>query len=65
MKTPGRVGDSPIAGAGLWAEDGLVACSSTGTGEFIMRVALCSEIRARCAQGLSAESRLEQRHYGI
>ncbi len=55
MKTPGRVGDSPIAGAGLWAEDGLVACSATGTGEFIMRVALCSEIRARCAQGMSAE----------
>ena len=55
MKTPGRVGDSPIAGAGLWAEDGVVACSATGTGEFIMRVALCSEIRARCAQGMSAE----------
>ena len=55
MKTPGRVGDSPIAGAGLWAEDGVVACSATGTGEFIMRVALCADVRARCVLGVSAE----------
>ncbi|MEE2789165.1 MAG: isoaspartyl peptidase/L-asparaginase [Myxococcota bacterium] len=54
MKTPGRVGDSPLAGAGLWAEDNVVACSATGTGEFIMRVALCADIRARCAAGETA-----------
>jgi beta-aspartyl-peptidase (threonine type) len=54
LKQPGRVGDSPIAGAGLWAEDGLVACATTGTGEFIMRVALAADVRARCQNGASA-----------
>ncbi len=35
-KHPGRVGDSPIAGAGTWADDA-VAISVTGTGEAILR----------------------------
>lgn len=34
---PGRVGDSPILGAGTWAEDGIGAASCTGWGESIMR----------------------------
>ncbi len=51
LKQPGRVGDSPIAGSGLWAEDNLVACAGTGTGEFIMRAALASDIRARMQRG--------------
>ena len=32
-KLPGRVGDSPIAGAGTWANDRSVAVSGTGEGE--------------------------------
>jgi beta-aspartyl-peptidase (threonine type) len=32
-KLPGRVGDSPIAGAGTWANDRGVAVSGTGEGE--------------------------------
>jgi len=32
-KLPGRVGDSPIAGAGTWADDRTVAVSATGEGE--------------------------------
>ncbi|MGO9964924.1 MAG: isoaspartyl peptidase/L-asparaginase family protein [Acidimicrobiales bacterium] len=32
-KLPGRVGDSPIAGAGTWADDASVAVSATGEGE--------------------------------
>jgi len=51
LKQPGRVGDSPIPGAGFWAEDGLVACTATGTGEFIMRAALCHALRERVAAG--------------
>jgi beta-aspartyl-peptidase (threonine type) len=51
LKAPGRVGDSPIAGSGLWAEDGVVACSATGTGEFIMRTGLCADVRARVQSG--------------
>lgn len=34
---PGRVGDSPILGAGTWAEDGVGAAGSTGWGEAILR----------------------------
>ncbi len=45
-KRAGRVGDSPIAGAGTWA-DGDVALSATGDGEAIMRVALARTIAMR------------------
>ena len=34
---PGRIGDTPIVGAGTWAEDGLGAASCTGWGESILR----------------------------
>jgi L-asparaginase / beta-aspartyl-peptidase len=36
-KVPGRVGDSPIVGAGVYAADGVAAFSSTGHGEFFIR----------------------------
>lgn len=39
-KLPGRVGDSPIIGAGTYADDDLGACSTTGHGEAMMRVCL-------------------------
>ena len=55
LKSAGRVGDSPVAGAGLWAEDEVVACSATGTGEFIMRTALCADVRARVLGGATAD----------
>ena len=41
MKLPGRVGDSAIIGAGLFADSGLGASCATGTGEEIIRVGLC------------------------
>ena len=34
----GRVGDSPLIGAGTWADDDSVAVSCTGDGEAIIRV---------------------------
>ncbi|NLV73459.1 MAG: hypothetical protein GXY52_02070 [Chloroflexi bacterium] len=40
MKVPGRVGDVPCIGAGLYADDTLGATSSTGAGEEIMRVVM-------------------------
>jgi beta-aspartyl-peptidase (threonine type) len=40
MKRAGRVGDSPILGAGTYADDDLGACSATGRGESAMRVCL-------------------------
>jgi len=39
-KLPGRVGDSPLLGAGAYADNTSGAASATGWGEFIMRVLL-------------------------
>jgi beta-aspartyl-peptidase (threonine type) len=37
-KLPGRVGDSPLIGAGTYADDEAGACSTTGHGEAMIRV---------------------------
>jgi beta-aspartyl-peptidase (threonine type) len=42
---PGRVGDTPVIGAGTWA-DARVAVSCTGTGEQFIRAAAAHEISA-------------------
>ena len=39
-KSAGRVGDSPIVGAGTYADDDAGACSATGEGEAVIRVCL-------------------------
>lgn len=44
-KRAGRIGDSPILGAGTWA-DGAVAISCTGTGEAFLRCAAAHELSA-------------------
>ncbi|MBB5703222.1 isoaspartyl peptidase/L-asparaginase-like protein (Ntn-hydrolase superfamily) [Ochrobactrum daejeonense] len=46
-KTPGRVGDSPVIGAGTWADDRTAALSATGHGEYFIRWAVGHEIDAR------------------
>lgn len=40
MKLPGRVGDTPIIGAGTYADNECGAASATGWGEYAMRVLL-------------------------
>ena len=42
----GRVGDSPLIGAGTWADDDSVAVSCTGDGEAIIRIAMAHEVDA-------------------
>ncbi len=42
----GRVGDSPLIGAGTWADDATCAASGTGSGEAFMRIAFAHEIDA-------------------
>lgn len=49
-KRYGRVGDSPLIGAGNWADD-RVAVSGTGWGEFFIRCAVAHDIAARMAYG--------------
>lgn len=46
-KPAGRVGDSPIIGAGTWADDRTCAISGTGKGELFIRLALGHELHAR------------------
>jgi L-asparaginase / beta-aspartyl-peptidase len=43
----GRVGDSPIIGAGTYADDRGCAVSATGTGEYFIRTGAAHEICAR------------------
>ena len=43
----GRIGDSPLIGAGTWADDRSVAISATGSGEDFIRIAAAHEISAR------------------
>ncbi|HDR9024561.1 TPA: isoaspartyl peptidase/L-asparaginase [Burkholderia vietnamiensis] len=48
-KQPGRVGDSPIIGAGCYADDATCAVSATGTGEMFIRLATAHDVAAQIA----------------
>src|SRR5437660_1500687 len=59
-KARGRVGDSPIIGAGTYADDETCAVSATGHGEFFIRWGVAHEIAARmrhAGQSLGAAAR--------
>ena len=60
-KLPGRVGDSPIIGAGTWAQNNLCGVSGTGHGEYFMRFNVAREICARIDYlGLTADQASNQ-----
>ncbi|MFA5940969.1 MAG: isoaspartyl peptidase/L-asparaginase [Sinimarinibacterium sp.] len=69
-KHPGRIGDTPIIGAGTFADDRSAAVSCTGTGECFIRVQFGHEVHARlsyCGWSLEracAEALEEVRHLG-
>jgi isoaspartyl peptidase/L-asparaginase-like protein (Ntn-hydrolase superfamily) len=46
-KMPGRIGDSPVIGAGTYADDAACAVSATGSGEHFMRAVLAHGVSAR------------------
>lgn len=46
-KSPGRVGDSPVIGAGTWADNETCAVSGTGHGEIFIRYAAGHEIASQ------------------
>ena len=43
----GRVGDSPLVGAGTYADDRTCAVSATGHGEYFIRLAVAHDVSAR------------------
>src|SRR5881409_3402812 len=45
-KRPGRVGDSPIIGAGTYANNATCAVSATGDGEYFIRAGVAHEVSA-------------------
>jgi N4-(beta-N-acetylglucosaminyl)-L-asparaginase len=54
-KIPGRVGDSPILGAGLWVDQDVGAAGSTGRGEENIRVAGAHTIVENMRRGMTAK----------
>jgi len=50
---PGRVGDSPLIGCGIYADNEAGAVSMTGLGESIIRIAVAKEITDRMVMGAS------------
>lgn len=53
----GRIGDSPVIGAGTYASDQACAVSATGSGEFFIRLAVAHEIAALVRhRGLSLQA---------
>jgi N4-(beta-N-acetylglucosaminyl)-L-asparaginase len=54
-KIPGRAGDSPILGAGLWVDQDVGAAGSTGRGEENIRVAGAHTIVENMRRGMSPQ----------
>jgi len=50
-KRPGRVGDSPVIGAGTYADNQTCAVSATGHGEWFLRTVQAFDIAARLRYG--------------
>jgi beta-aspartyl-peptidase (threonine type) len=47
----GRIGDSPLIGAGTYADDRSAAISTTGSGEYFIRAVAAHEVAARVRIG--------------
>jgi beta-aspartyl-peptidase (threonine type) len=61
-KRVGRVGDSPLIGAGTYADDATAAVSCTGSGEMFIRVAAAYDV---CARMRYAGQTLEEATDGV
>jgi beta-aspartyl-peptidase (threonine type) len=64
-KPAGRIGDSPVIGAGTYANNDTVAVSATGTGEFFIRQVVAHDISAlidyaRMPVGRAAQSAIDK-----
>ena len=56
FKMRGRLGDSPIIGAGLFVDNEIGACTATGQGEDVIRVAGSHTVVELMRQGLTPEA---------
>lgn len=60
-KKYGRIGDSPIIGAGTYADNAVCAVSSTGHGEFFIRAVVAHDICARAKyKGISVQQAADE-----
>ncbi|MDW5264981.1 MULTISPECIES: isoaspartyl peptidase/L-asparaginase family protein [Acidobacteriaceae] len=59
-KLPGRVGDSPIIGAGTYASDRSCAVSGTGVGEYFIRLTLARQVGTLVEQGKTLQQAADQ-----
>ncbi len=55
-KRAGRVGDTPLPGAGTWADDSAGAASATGLGERILRFGLARHVCELVRAGVPAQA---------
>lgn len=59
-KAPGRVGDSPIVGSGLYVDNEIGAAVATGNGDEIMKVCLSFQVVGGMERGLSPQEACEE-----
>ncbi len=59
-KIPGRVGDSPIIGSGLYVDNAAGAASATGNGDEMMKACLSFQAVAAMARGVDPQEACEQ-----
>jgi isoaspartyl peptidase/L-asparaginase-like protein (Ntn-hydrolase superfamily) len=59
FKAPGRVGDSPLIGAGAYCDDEVGAAAATGDGDVMMRFALSYAVVERMRGGLEPRAACE------
>ncbi len=59
-KRPGRVGDSPIVGAGVYADDEVGAAGATGHGEELWKAVASFRVCEAMRRGLSAQEACEE-----
>ena len=56
LKPTGRVGDSPVVGAGFWADDRVGACVTTGVGEALLRQGTARRCVQLVADGVAPQA---------
>lgn len=65
-KRYGRIGDSPIIGAGTWADNDSCAVSATGHGEYFIRFHVAADICSRVKyKGLSVQEAGDEVIHGV